>query len=106
MRAAVALVALDRRQSATLRFDHGYLTAHDGMIGIPDVTLSGDEAVLMALSELPLSRIGRLPLPTLEKTGRQRWNAAVLELVSGELKIYGLWSHPRLVLRLLRLLTR
>ena len=94
IRAAVVLVAPDRRLQATLRFDHGYLTIHDGMIGIPDVTLCGDYEVLMGLESVPVSRIGRLPLPP------------VSDLFSGELKIYGLFTHPLLVTRVLRMLVR
>ena len=94
MRAAVALVAPDRRLQVTMRFDHGYLTIHDGMIGIPDVTFCGDYELLMGIGDVPISRIGRLPVPP------------VSSLLSGELKIYGLLSHPRLVTRVLRVLSR
>jgi hypothetical protein len=106
MRAAVALVAPDRRWSVTLRFDHGYLTIHDGMVGIPDVTLCADYETLRGMADIPLSRLGRLPLPPLSSASRTSWRTTVLELVSGELRIYGLFSHPRLVLRLIRLLSR
>ena len=97
MRAAVALVAPDLQQQATLRFDHGYLTAHDGMVGIPDVTLCADDGDLRALADLPFWR----GIPDLRGPG---WREAFRELVSGEVKIYGLLTRPRLVLRLLRIL--
>jgi hypothetical protein len=106
MRAAVVLVAPDRRWTVTLRFDHGYLTIHDGMVGIPDVTLCADYETLRGIADIPLSRLGRLPLPPLSGARRSSWRTTVLELVSGELRIYGLLSHPRLVLRLIRLLSQ
>jgi hypothetical protein len=105
IRAAVAMVASDRRESVTLRFDHGYLTIHDGMLGIPDLTLCGDFAALVGLADIPLSRAGRLPLPPLNAARRSAWRTTALELVSGELKVYGMFSHPRLLMRLLRLLS-
>src|SRR5262245_1366067 len=105
MRAAIAMVASDRRESVTLRFDHGYLTVHDGMLGIPDLTLCGDFTALVGLADIPLSRAGRLPLPPLNRARRSAWRTTALELVSGELKVYGMFSHPRLFMRLLRLLS-
>jgi hypothetical protein len=88
-----------------LRFDHGYLTIHDGMLGIPDLTLCGDFPTLVGLADIPLSRAGRLPLPPLSAARRSAWRTTALELVSGELRVYGMFSHPRLLLRLLRLLS-
>jgi hypothetical protein len=96
MRATVAMVARDRRLSTTLRFDHGSLMVHDGMAGIPEVTFCADYDVLVGLAGMPLSRFG-LPLGA-------PWHALGLEVLAGELKIYGLVSHPRLVLRVLRLM--
>jgi hypothetical protein len=105
MRAAVAMVASDTRQTITLRFDHGYLTIHDGMVGIPDLTLCGDQQTLSGLGDIPLSGWGRWPLPPLNAARRTSWRTTALELVSGELKVYGMVSHPRLLMRLLRLLS-
>ncbi len=98
MRATVAVVAPDRRVSTTLRFDHGNVAIHDGMVGIPDVTLCGDYETLVGLAGLPMSRFGRLPLAA-------PWRRLGLELIGGDIKIYGLTSHPRPVLRVLRLLS-
>ena len=106
LRAAVAVVAPDKRHQVTLRFDHGYLTVHDGMMGIPDVTLCGDEEVLKALADVPLSRWGRLPLPPILPARAAVWRKSFVDLLSGELKIYGLFTQGRVVLRLLRLLAR
>jgi len=99
MRAAVALVAPDKRLQVTLRFDHGYLTAHDGVIGVPDMTLCADEAELHAVADLPFTRVGRIP-----DLRSQRWRVLSLEVLSGDVRVYGLLAHPRLLLRVLRVL--
>ena len=105
LRAAVVLVAPDRRLQTTLRFDHGYLTVHDGMIGVPDVTFCADLPILEALTRLRLGDLGRWPLPRLGKGSLRAWREALAELLGGELKIYGLWGHLRMVLRVLRVLS-
>lgn len=108
MRAAVAMVAPDRRLAVTLRFDLGQLTIHESMIGVPDVTLCADYEVLERLARLPIGRLGRLPIPgwSTPPDRRRVWQSALLDLVSGNLKIYGLVAHPRLVTRLFRLLAQ
>ncbi|MEM9696906.1 MAG: hypothetical protein AAGA56_30500 [Myxococcota bacterium] len=98
LRAAVMLVAPDRRLHATLRFDHGDLTIHDGMIGVPDVTFCANEAELLGIGDLEMFRDR---LPDLRSAA---WRRVGLELLSGDLKVYGLVSRPRLVWRVLRLL--
>lgn len=98
MRASVLMVAEDLGESFTLRFDHGRLTVHDGGAGIPSVTFCGSADALRLLGESPLGRWLRLPARgTLwELTGM---------LARGDLKVYGLVSHPRTVVLLLRVLS-
>jgi hypothetical protein len=105
IRATVRFVAQDTTNTATLRFDHGRLTIHEGAIGIPAVTFCGDEADLLRLRELtPLPRLG-LPVPLPGKpAGQAALRHLGAQLARGELTIYGLVAHPRLVTRLLRLL--
>jgi hypothetical protein len=107
LRGSVLMVAQDTTESATLRFDLGRLTVHDGSVGIPTVTFCGDQAVLLALQDVPLTRFFRLPLPFPRKSA----GAAVVRdlaahVARGDLKIYGMLAHPRLLLRLLRLLSK
>lgn len=107
MRGAVLVVAKDATLAATLRFDHGRLTLHDGAVGVPTITICGDLDVLMRLPDLPSSRLLRLPVAL----GPGAKGADALALVlsrlwQGELKLYGTLSHPRLWLRLARLLAR
>jgi hypothetical protein len=101
LRAAVAVVAPDRRRAVTMRFDHGHVTLHDGMVGIPDVTFCGDYPVLVALAALPLRRIGPVTVPSFRAC-----RDTIAELASGELRIYGLVTRARVVFRVLRLLNQ
>jgi len=110
LRGAVQLVPFETGEALTLRFDHGRLTVHDGSIGVPTVTLGGPLEVLMQLTEVELQALipgGGVP----SGPGREERSSAVLRAVGrsfaqGELKIYGLFSHPRTVVRVLRLLAR
>ena len=106
LRAAVAMVAPNRRLQTTLRFDHGHLAIHDGMLGVPDLTFCADYDVLTSLESVPLTRFGRLPLPPFSRARAALWRQSAVEVLTGELKIYGLLQHPRLVTRVLRVLSK
>jgi hypothetical protein len=84
---SVAIIADDAPTTLTLRFDFGRLTIHDGVIGVPDVTLRGHEAALEALGEARVVPVLGAPI------------------VRG-VTIYGLLRHPRLVARVLYVLAR
>ncbi|WP_437675992.1 hypothetical protein [Sorangium sp. So ce131] len=107
LRGSVLVVAQDTGASLTMRFDHGRLTIHDGAIGIPSVTFCGDEQALYRLPEIAFHRWPRIP-----KLGilHRRQSAPLRELsrlvAGGDLKVYGLFAHPWLVLTLLRILSR
>ncbi len=60
----VALVADDADVALTLEFTRGRLVVHDGIKGVPDVTVRGSADAIMALSNVPLTRPLALPLPT------------------------------------------
>lgn len=106
IRGSVLVVAQDTGDTLTMRFDHGRLTVHDGAIGVPLVTFCGDDRVLRQLPELTFHRW--LKLPTLgvlhPSAGAPTREIAVL-VARGDLKIYGLLAHPRLILALLRVLS-
>ena len=106
LRGTVLVVARDTGDSLTMRFDHGRLTIHDGAVGVPTVSLLADIDDLMAIADVPMTRLGRLPLPRIgDPTGRERLGRIAGLVTSGELKVYGLAAHPRLVLRLLRVIS-
>jgi hypothetical protein len=97
IRATVLVVADDVGESLTLRFDHGRLTIHDGAIGVPAVTFCAARDVLLHLPDGPGVRWITSPVPV--------WRHFVAPIAKGDLKIYGLAAHPRLVTHLLRLLS-
>ena len=104
LRGAVMIVPRDTGDPLTLRFDLGRLTVHDGGIGIPTVTFLGDEAALLRLADMPFTRFLKLPV-SLDPQGRQVLQATGAALVAGELKVYGFYAHPRMVLRFLRIVS-
>jgi hypothetical protein len=104
---SAAVVTDDASQALTLRFDFGRLTVHEGVVGIPDVTLRGDAADIERLSDLPFRTPFELPLPRLRDRAERRALALVLAAVGGrKIKIYGLLLHARFVLGLLRVLSQ
>ena len=100
MRGSVGMVADDVDTALTLRFDFGRLTIHEGLIGIPTVTIRGATADLEALSSLSMAGSG---FGALRDASRAAAHVA-RALRSRRLKVYGLISHPRLVVRLFRVL--
>lgn len=84
----------------TMRFDLGQLTIHDGLVGVPDVTLRGDPSVIEGLTEMLPAPSGRGP-GVLSSVRALRWIVK-----DGKLKVYGLRRHPRMTLGVLRVLSR
>jgi hypothetical protein len=95
LHASIAIVAEDAGVAMTLEFSGNMLTLHDGIAGVPDVTVraNGDDIVQMSL--LPLTRIGALPDP----------RGSATREVLGRVRVYGALLHVPSVLRLTRLLS-
>jgi len=107
IRGAFRIVPFDSGDALTMRFDLGRVTIHDGHVGIPSVTIGGPSEALARLDELPISTPLRLPLPHIkDRSGRKLMKHLAILLVGGELKVYGLLSHPRMLMRVLRVLSR
>jgi len=108
LRGSVLVVAQDTQSVLTMRFDHGRLTVHEGAVGIPSVTLCGDEQVLRDLTRLKLSSWLRLPKvisrTSRTGTGTVLWDFA-RAMTEQRLTVYGLLTHPRLMLCLLRVVS-
>lgn len=102
MRGAIGIVADDIDTALTLRFDFGRLTIHEGLVGVPTVTIRGATADIEALSTLSVAGSGLGALGD----GSRAVAQVAKSLRARRLKIYGLISHPRLVLRFLRVLAR
>lgn len=122
MKATVFVVDFDSGEAATLRFDHGRLTLHEGTIGMPTVTFGGPRNALLSLDrvklgDLPQALLGTgarvsladdarrsSPPPASNRRGPRLELREILRLFSQkELRVYGLWSHPRTTVRFLRL---
>jgi len=119
LRGAVAVVADDHRTSLTLRFDFGHLVVHTGVVGVPDITLLGPISVLEGLGALKSRGLLGVAWEKLREGGAARGTDPAAGARSNpsrakdaaaaarwrDLKIYGLWTHPVLVRRLLRVLS-
>jgi hypothetical protein len=107
LRGSVAIIADDVGTALTLRFDYGRLIIHEGLVGVPDVTLRGGTAVLQSLSDVPSPTLVGISLGALGDHGaRDALSRLAKAMRNGDLKIYGLLLHPRLVTRLLHVLSR
>ena len=107
LRGSVALVADDVGAALTLRFDFGRLTVHEGLVGVPDVTIRGGTRDIETLADLPFSE--RLGIPIVlraDADGRHAVRQVLSSFRSRRLKVYGLVLHARLVLRFLRVLSK
>ena len=106
-RAVVSVVVPDRRLAATLRFDHGIVTVHDGLAGVPDLTFCADYSYVEQLGALsaPSWRTLRRPIHASGRDARERWLSIGAAILDGRIEIYGALAHPRLLVRLLRLVS-
>lgn len=100
IRGRVAIIAEDIDSSVTLHFEAGRVTVHDGIVGIPDLSVRGPSDLILELSRLQLQSYLRLPDP-FSATAKSLFEA----MRSGRLKVHGAWSHLPTALRLTRLLS-
>lgn len=96
----VAIVAEDAEVALTMRFDGGKVTLHDGIVGVPDVTIRGPSDAIVGLSNVPLSTRFALPVSF---GAAQR--AMLRGLRDGSLRIHGALAHPSMMLRLTRVMS-
>jgi hypothetical protein len=103
---SVAIVAEDAEVALTLRFHLGTLTIHDGIVGIPDVTIRGSSDTILALSNLPLTTPLGLPFPGLrDKEGMKTVRSVMNAMTEGRFHIYGLAFHLPMLMRLTRVMS-
>lgn len=100
----VALIADDADVALTLEFRRGHLTLHDGIKGIPDVAVRGSADSIMAMSNVPLTRLLALPIPT-DRSSLDVLRGMVRASVTGELKVHGMVGHLGLLSRLTRVMS-
>jgi len=96
--ATYAITAPDAAVSVSIRLAQHEVTVRNGLSGTPDIAIETGSENLIGLSSVPL----RFGLPDLtKKEGR----AVNRKLLSGELKVRGLFRHPRKLARLNKLLS-
>ncbi len=102
LKGSYALVTSAPSSVLTLRFDFGRLTIHEGVVGLPDMTISGTQESIRLLTSVRYR--GRSLLPSLRSASdREALGMVLRALRQRRIKVYGWWSHPRQLLRLARL---
>jgi hypothetical protein len=97
----IAIVAEDVEVALTLAFERGKLTVHDGIAGVPDITIRGPSEAIMALSNIPSTTPLGLPIPSPKDTEATLAVQTVLgALVGGKLHVHGLPYRLPLFLKL------
>jgi hypothetical protein len=103
----VSIVADDADVALTMRFESGgKLTIHDGIVGIPDVTIRGPSDAVLALSNMPLATRLGLPIPN----PRDREAVKTVKMVmgamrDGKLHVYGMAFHLPMMMRLTKVMS-
>lgn len=102
---SVAIVAEDAEVALTLVFRHGQLVVHDGIQGVPDVTVRGSSDVIMAMSNVPLTRRFGLPLPArADRQGRATLREIGAAMRAGAFHAYGMPFHVPMMVHLTRVM--
>jgi len=98
MHGRVALIAEDVEVSLTLQFMQGRLLIHDGIVGLPDITLRAGSDEILSLSLVESTTLGLPDLrgEHLQKVAKGLWQ--------GRLRLYGFAANLPLLLRLNRLM--
>jgi hypothetical protein len=107
LRGSVAIVADDADVALTMRFERGgKLTIHDGIVGIPDVTIRGPSDAVLALSNMPLATRLGLPIPHPRDHEAVKTVRLVMGAMrEGKLHVYGMAFHLPLVMKLTRVMS-
>jgi hypothetical protein len=107
LRGDVAIVADDVDVALTLRFEApGRLTIHDGIVGIPAMTIRGPSEAIMALSNMPMATPLGLPIPSPRDREAAKSVRTVMDAMrAGTLHVYGMLFHLPLMLKLSRVMS-
>ncbi len=106
IRGSIAIVAEDAEVALTLVFRHGQLVVHDGIHGIPDVTVRGSSDIIMAMSNIPLTRRLGLPIPARgDRQGRDTLREISAAMRGGAFHAYGMPFHVPMMVHLTRVMS-
>ena len=100
----IALVADDAEVALTLEFRGGRLVLHDGIKGVPDVAVRGSADAIMALSNVPLTRLLALPIPT-DRPALEVLVEMVRATRCGELQVLGMLGNFGVLSHLTRVMS-
>lgn len=95
---AVAMDVRDAEVAITLVFSRGSLVIHGGIHGVPEIRIHADAESLLALPRVRI--IGGLPY-LFGPDGRGLRNG----LLTGAVKIHGMFRHPVTLVRFTRLMS-
>jgi hypothetical protein len=98
MRGAVAIELVDIETAVTLVFAAGKLRIEEGIVGRPEIVIRTASDRVMDLNALRI--VGGLPW-YFDEAGRR----VLGHLVSGRLKIMGLFTHPILLTQLTKIMS-
>jgi len=98
MRGSVAIELVDIETAATLIFAAGKLRIEEGIVGRPEIVIRTASERVMDLNALRI--VGGLPW-YFDEAGRR----VLGHLVSGRLKIEGLFTHPVLLTQLTKIMS-
>src|SRR5882672_7393694 len=104
---SISIVADDADVALTLRFERGgKLRIHDGIVGIPDVTIRGPSDAILALSNMPLATRFGLPIPSPgDREALKAIRTVIGAMRDGTLHVYGMAFHLPLVIKLTRVMS-
>jgi hypothetical protein len=107
LRGSVSIVADDADVALTMRFElGGKCTIHDGIVGIPDVTIRGPSEAVLALSNMPLTTRLGLPIPDpRDREAVKTVRTVIGAMREGKLHVYGMAFHLPLVMRLTKVMS-
>ena len=100
LRGRIGIVAEDAGVALTLEFSGNMLTVHDGIAGVPDLTVRAQSDDILQMSLLELTP--RFGLPDLRGEAARQIAAKSRE---GRVRIFGALLHLPMLLRLTRLMS-
>jgi hypothetical protein len=105
----IAIVAADADVALTLVFERGpsgTLTIHDGIVGIPDVTIRGPSDAILALSNIPIATPLGLPIPMpSDRDAVKVVSDLTRAMREGKLHMYGMLLHVPMIMKLTRVMS-